>query len=87
MIKYTQGDLLDAPAEALVNTVNEMGVMGKSIALMFRGRFPENTRIYEAACKENQLHVGKVLITHTHALFGPKWIINFPTKKHWRNPS
>ncbi len=87
MIRYTQGNLLEAPAEALVNTVNEVGVMGKGIALMFREAFPENTRAYEAACKAGEVHVGRMLVTRNQALIGPRWIINFPTKRHWRNPS
>lgn len=86
MLKYTRGNLLDAPTEALVNTVNEVGVMGKGVALMFRERFPENARIYVEASKAGEVRVGRVLATPTDELF-PKWIIHFPTKKHWRNPS
>ncbi|HPC59606.1 MAG TPA: macro domain-containing protein [Verrucomicrobiota bacterium] len=87
MIRYTTGNLLDAPAEALVNTVNEMGVMGKGIALMFREAFPANTAAYEAACKKGEVRVGRMFVTENPALTGPRWIINFPTKKHWRHPS
>lgn len=87
MIRYTTGNLLDAETEALVNTVNEVGVMGKGIALMFREAFPANTAAYEAACKKGQVRVGHMLVTENHALTGPRWIINFPTKKHWRNSS
>ena len=87
MLRYTQGNLLDAPAEALVNTVNEVGVMGKGIALMFKDAFPPNTAAYEQAAKSGQVHVGRMLITETRSLVGPKWIINFPTKRHWRQPS
>lgn len=87
MIRYTQGNLLEAPAEALINTVNEVGVMGKGVALMFREAFPENTRAYEAACKAGEVHVGRMLVTRNQDLVGPRWIINFPTKKHWRHPS
>ena len=87
MIRYTQGNLLEAPAEALINTVNEVGVMGKGIALMFRETFPDNARAYEDACKAGDVHVGHVLATRNPALLGPRWIIHFPTKKHWRNPS
>lgn len=86
MIRYTQGNLLDASAEALINTVNEVGVMGKGIALMFRERFPENARLYVEASKAGQVRVGQMLVTPAGELF-PKWIIHFPTKKHWRNPS
>jgi O-acetyl-ADP-ribose deacetylase (regulator of RNase III) len=87
MIEYTRGNLLEASAEALVNTVNEVGVMGKGIALMFRDAFPENTRIYEEAAKANEVRVGRMLVTDTKSLVGPRWIINFPTKRHWRYPS
>lgn len=87
MIRYTQGNLLDAPAEGLVNTVNEVGVMGKGIALMFRDSFPENTRAYEAACRRGEVKVGRMFVVENHDLSGPRWIINFPTKKHWRFPS
>jgi len=86
-IRYTQGNLLEAPAEALVNTVNEVGVMGKGIALQFRDTFPESAREYEQAAKAGLVKVGRVLVTHGSALLGPRWILHFPTKKHWRNPS
>lgn len=87
LLNIKQGNLLDAPAEALVNTVNEVGVMGKGIALMFRDAFPENTRTYEAACKRGEVMVGRMLAVQNRDLSGPRWIINFPTKKHWRHPS
>lgn len=87
MIRYTQGNLLQAPAEALVNTVNEVGVMGKGIALMFKEAFPANTEAYEKAVEAGEVRVGRMLVTENRALVGPRWIINFPTKKHWRNPS
>ncbi|MFM4861885.1 MULTISPECIES: type II toxin-antitoxin system antitoxin DNA ADP-ribosyl glycohydrolase DarG [Aeromonas] len=87
MIRYTTGNLLDAPVEALVNTVNTVGVMGKGIALMFKERFPDNMARYAAACKSGQVTTGKMFITETGELLGPRWIINFPTKQHWRSPS
>jgi len=87
MIRYAKGNLLDASCDALVNTVNEDGVMGKGIALMFREAFPESARIYEQAAKRGEVHVGRVLVTENKALIGPRWIIHFPTKKHWRFPS
>jgi O-acetyl-ADP-ribose deacetylase (regulator of RNase III) len=87
MIQFTQGNLLDASAEALVNTVNTVGVMGKGIALMFKEAFPGNFRAYEDACKKHEVKVGEMFVTSTGRLSGPRWIINFPTKKHWRNPS
>ena len=70
MIQYTQGNLLEAPVEALINTVNEVGVMGKGIALMFREAFPDNARAYEAACREEAVHVGRMFITRTEELIG-----------------
>jgi O-acetyl-ADP-ribose deacetylase (regulator of RNase III) len=87
MIRYTQGNLLEAHAEALVNTVNTVGVMGKGIALMFKERFGANNKAYEQACKAKQVQTGKMYVTETGELMGPRWVINFPTKQHWRNPS
>lgn len=87
MIRFTQGNLLEAPVEALVNTVNTVGVMGKGIALMFRERFTENFRLYSAACKSKQVRTGKMFVTEVNELDGPRWIINFPTKQHWKAPS
>jgi O-acetyl-ADP-ribose deacetylase (regulator of RNase III) len=87
MITFTQGNLLEARAEALVNTVNTVGVMGKGIALMFKERFDENFRRYAAACKAKEVQTGKMFITPVHELDGPRWIVNFPTKQHWRAPS
>lgn len=87
MIRFTQGNLLDAQAEALVNTVNEKGVMGKGIALMFKDAFPESAKAYMAASHRGEVRVGKVLVTDGVGLGGPRWIIHFPTKKHWRHPS
>ena len=86
MITYTKGDLFDAQTEAIVNTVNTVGVMGKGIALQFKQRFPENYLIYKEACELSELDIGKLLITESNSLFF-RYIINFPTKKHWRNPS
>ena len=85
MIRYTQGNLLDAEAEALVNTVNTVGIMGKGIALMFKEAFPENFRSYAAACKAGEVQVGKMFVTERSSFVGPRWIVNFPTKQHWRN--
>lgn len=87
MIRYTQGNLLDAEVEAVVNTVNTVGVMGKGIALMFKEAFPDNFRLYEAACKAKEVRIGRMFVTERRELIGPKWIINFPTKQHWRQPS
>ena len=87
MIRFTEGNLLEAKAEALVNTVNTVGVMGKGIALMFRDRFEENRQRYEAACKAGEVHTGRMFVTEVRELDGPRWVINFPTKRHWRQPS
>ncbi len=87
MMTYTQGNLLDAPVEALVNTVNTVGVMGKGIALMFKERFSDNMKAYALACKQQQVRTGKMFITETSELMGPRWIVNFPTKQHWRADS
>lgn len=87
MITYTQGNLLEAGAEALVNTVNTVGVMGKGIALMFKERFARNFQLYAAACKAKEVKTGHMFVTETGELTGPKWIVNFPTKQHWRSPS
>ncbi|QHG88174.1 macro domain-containing protein [Xanthomonas sp. NCPPB 1638] len=87
MITFTQGNLLQARVEALVNTVNTVGVMGKGIALMFKERFNENFLRYAAACKAKEVQIGKMFVTATSELDGPRWIINFPTKQHWRGDS
>ncbi|QBG87171.1 Appr-1-p processing protein [Xanthomonas oryzae] len=87
MITFTQGNLLQARVEALVNTVNTVGVMGKGIALMFKERFNENFLRYAAACKAKQVRTGKMFVTEANELNGPRWIINFPTKQHWRGDS
>ena len=85
MIEYTTGNLLDADVDAIVNTVNTVGVMGKGVALMFKEAFPENFKAYEAACKRREVVTGKMFVTRRDALMGPKWIVNFPTKEHWRS--
>ncbi len=87
MIKFLQGNLLDAPAEAVVNTVNTVGVMGKGIALMFKEAFPDNFRAYEEACRRKEIRIGHMFVTENVVFDGPRWLINFPSKKHWRQPS
>jgi O-acetyl-ADP-ribose deacetylase (regulator of RNase III) len=85
MIETTQGNLLNAPVEALVNTVNTVGVMGKGIALQFKQAYPQMFRAYETACKAGEVQLGKVHVHDMGGLVGgPRWIINFPTKGHWR---
>lgn len=88
MIKYLTGNILDSTAQALVNTVNTVGVMGKGIALQFKNQFPNNYKIYKKACENKELKIGDLLITEEESLLsGKKLIINFPTKTHWRYPS
>lgn len=87
MIHYTQGNLLEANVDALVNTVNTVGVMGKGIALMFKERFPQNMQAYAKACKAGEVVTGRMFVTQTGELMGPRWIVNFPTKQHWRAKS
>lgn len=84
MIRFVQGNLLEASVDALVNTVNTVGIMGKGIALMFKEHFPENFEAYARACERGDVRVGKMFVTENKKLFGPRWIINFPTKTHWR---
>jgi O-acetyl-ADP-ribose deacetylase (regulator of RNase III) len=85
MMRFTTGNLLESRADALVNTVNTVGVMGKGIALMFKEAFPANFREYEAACKRGDVRTGTMFVTERPAMMGPpRWIINFPTKQHWR---
>jgi len=88
MIKYKIGNIFESEAQALVNTVNTIGVMGKGIALQFKKAFPNNFKAYYKACKNNEVAIGKLFVTRDSNLTsGEKLIINFPTKKHWRNPS
>lgn len=87
MITYKEGNILDAPAEALVNTVNTVGVMGKGIALQFKNTFPENYKVYIDAVKEKKIQLGKVQVVRVNDVKGVKYVINFPTKAHWRYPS
>lgn len=83
MIEYTKGNLLDANTQALVNTVNTVGVMGKGIALQFKETFPGNTREYLKASKAGLLAIGKLLVVREQTLSGERIIINFPTKTSW----
>jgi O-acetyl-ADP-ribose deacetylase (regulator of RNase III) len=86
MIRYMTGDLFASDAEALVNTVNCVGIMGRGVALQFKKAFPENFRLYEAACKRGEVQPGRMFVTETGEL-SPRLIINFPTKRHWRGNS
>ena len=87
MIETATGNILEAEADALVNTVNCVGIMGKGIALQFKQAFPANYKAYEAACKARQVVPGKMFVHETGRLANPRLIINFPTKRHWRGKS
>lgn len=83
MLKYVEGDIFTSPAQVLVNAVNTVGVMGKGIALSFKKKYPEMFMAYQKACKNNQFTIGHLMLWH-----GPDhWVLNFPTKEHWRDPS
>jgi O-acetyl-ADP-ribose deacetylase (regulator of RNase III) len=84
MIEFCRGNLLEADADALVNTVNCVGVMGKGIALQFKQAYPANFRDYERACERGEVHLGRMFVHSTGRLTRPRFIINFPTKHHWR---
>lgn len=83
MLHLAQGNLLGAPTEALVNAVNTVGVMGKGIALQFKRSFPANFDAYARACEAGEVQIGKVFEFDTGEL-RPRWILNVPTKRHWR---
>ena len=84
-LHYLTGNLLDSQAKSIVNTVNCVGVMGKGLAKQFKDRFPNNFQQYKTACTNNQVQIGKLFCTYDHE--SKRTIINFPTKKHWQNPS
>ena len=83
MIEYIEGDIFDSPAQVIVNTVNTVGVMGKGLALSFKNRYPDMFEIYKKVCEKHQLTIGKLML-HQEA---DHWILLFPTKENWRNPS
>lgn len=87
MIEIKTGDILAADADALVNTVNCVGIMGRGIALQFRKAFPDNFKAYEEACKRKELQPGRMFVFRTGQLTNPQYIINFPTKRHWKGNS
>ena len=87
MITYTTGDILKSDAEALVNTVNCVGIMGRGIALKFKGAYPANFKVYKRACDQGLVRPGTMLVYETLSLTNPKFIINFPTKRHWKGKS
>lgn len=83
MLTYLKGDIFSSPAQVLVNTVNTVGVMGKGIALEFKNRYPEMFKTYQKICDEKLLDIGKLMLWKKN----DKWVLLFPTKKHWRSPS
>lgn len=87
MIEFQTGNILEADAEALVNTVNTVGVMGKGIAYQFKKAWPAMEKEYASACKRGEVQVGQMYVWEAGGIMNPRFIINFPTKKHWRNPS
>jgi len=87
MIQLQKGDILKADAEALVNTVNCVGVMGRGIALQFKKAYPDNFKKYKAACDQKEIRPGHMFIFETGNMFNPRYIFNFPTKRHWRGKS
>ncbi|WP_428542884.1 type II toxin-antitoxin system antitoxin DNA ADP-ribosyl glycohydrolase DarG [Profundibacter sp.] len=87
MFEYKTGDILAEDADALVNTVNCVGVMGRGIALQFKNAFPDNFKAYAAACKREEVQPGRMFVSETGQLTNPRYIINFPTKRHWRGKS
>lgn len=87
MIEYKVGNILAEDAEALVNTVNCVGIMGRGIALQFKKAFPANFKAYEGVCQRGELQPGQMFVFETNELTNPRYIINFPTKRHWRGKS
>lgn len=87
MIEYKTGNILKENVEALINTVNCVGIMGRGLALQFKKSFPDNFEAYERACENKEIKPGKMFIFNTDKKIGPRYIINFPTKRHWRGDS
>ena len=87
MIEYKVGDMFTEDVEALVNSVNCVGVMGRGIALQFKNLFPENFKAYAEACKREEVQPGRMFVYDSGKMTNPRYIINFPTKRHWRGKS
>ena len=87
MIEFKTGDLFAEDVEALVNSVNCVGVMGRGIALQFKNAFPENFKAYADACKRKEVEPGRMFVHQLHRMANPRYIVNFPTKRHWRGQS
>jgi O-acetyl-ADP-ribose deacetylase (regulator of RNase III) len=86
-LTFTTGDLVTADVDALVNAVNCEGVMGKGIALQFKQAWPAMFVEYQTLARAGQVQPGAMQVHHTGSLLGPRFIINFPTKRHWKHPS
>ena len=87
MIEYKTGNIFTEDVDALVNSVNCVGFMGRGIALQFKHAFPENFEAYADACKRNDVHPGRMFVYETGHVLPPRYIVNFPTKRHWSNKS
>lgn len=87
MIELTSGDILKDDSDAIVNTVNCVGIMGRGIALQFKNAWPENFKAYKAACDREEVQPGRMFIYDTEQLAAPRYIVNFPTKRHWKGKS
>lgn len=87
MLEYIKGDIFEDQSEALVNTVNCVGVMGRGVALQFKERFPNNYKAYKKICDAGGMAPGHIFVYDTGSMIGPRWILNFPTKRHWRGAS
>lgn len=87
MIRFTSGNILHADVEAVVNTVNCVGIMGRGIALQFKNAYPENFAAYVRACKAEEVRPGRMFVYDMGALTNPRYIVNFPTKRHWKGKS
>jgi O-acetyl-ADP-ribose deacetylase (regulator of RNase III) len=87
MINYVRGNILKAKTEALVNPVNCVGVMGRGLALQFKHAFPANFQAYFRACRRGELRPGRMLTFDTGSVEWPRYVVNFPTKRHWRDKS
>lgn len=86
-IEYVSGDILKSKTEAIVNPVNCVGIMGKGVAKQFKDMFPDNFKAYEAACRHKAVQPGRMFVFETGNLVPPRFIVNFPTKRHWRDKS
>ena len=87
MITYQKGDMFEADVEALVNTVNTVGAMGKGLALLFKNKFPVNNEMYVNGCRNNEVKTGEMFVVEVTGRGTLRYIVNFPTKEHWRYPS